>query len=405
MSNDSDSSKETASGQNDPNTGEQTPASTDKPKKPGKSTSAKTGKVLDELASKNKPKAGGKIRRRTSNGGQGALLLFVIVLLPILAAALYVAYQQYLMRDTVSQLQQANQTLTTTLQNQTATLADMERQLAQPAPQFDSAPLQQTDATLRGEIQRLQQQLAQLESQQVSASAAPDFGWKLQEAEYLVNLASQKLELEADISGAIALLQSADNALTESGRAGIFNARQAVAEDLTLLQSLSPLDRDGLYLRLGTLANSAASINLLTSMRQSFENQRSAQSTPALETAADNNVLEATLDFLSEVFIWREWDERPEAMLASGQEAVIKQNLSLHFKQAQLALLDRNTMLYQRSLQDARQLLERYAVTNSTTGQSVLAEINALAALDIDPALPTLEQSLAAVRQLADSER
>ncbi|MEQ8406869.1 MAG: uroporphyrinogen-III C-methyltransferase [Gammaproteobacteria bacterium] len=422
MSKDSDNTSDTKPKQDDTGdavqsakTAAKTAAKTDKSDKTGETAetgkpakAGSTAKVLDELASKNKPKAGGKTRRASSSKSQAPLVLLIIVLLPILAVALFVAYQQFLMRDTVVQLQQANQNLTTTLQNQTVTLSELEQQLAQQMatpPQVDTGPLRETEAALRSEIQRLEQQLSRVESQQVSANATPDFGWKLEEAEYLVTLASQKLQLEADISGAISLLQSADVALTESEQPGIFNARQAIADDLTSLQALTPMDRDGLYLRLNALSNSAANINLLTSMRQSFENRRNVESTPLAVTDTENSVVDATLEFLSEVFIWREWDERPEAMLASGQEAVIKQNLSLHFKQAQLALLDRNSALYERSLQDARALLERYAVTNSAAGQAVLSELDAVQGIDIDPPLPTLEQSIATVRQLTDSER
>ena len=405
MSKESDNSKDTTPEQDE--TGK---AAKGKPAKAASKTASAgdTAKVLDELASKNKPKSGSKPRRTTSRKTQSPAVLFIVLLLPILAAALYVAYQQFLMRDTVVQLQQANQQLTTTLQNQTVTLSDLEQQLAQQMaapPQVDTGPLRETETALRNEIQRLEQQLSRLESQQVSVNAAPDFGWKLEEAAYLVTLASQKLQLEADIAGAISLLQSADVALTESEQPGIFNARQAIADDLTSLQALTPMDRDGLYLRLHALSNSAANINLLTSMRQSFENRRNSDSTPLTVTETENSVVDATLEFLGEVFIWREWDERPEAMLASGQEAVIKQNLSLHFKQAQLALLDRNSVLYERSLQDARTLLERYAVTNSAAGQAVLSELDLVQRIDIDPPLPALEQSIATVRQLTDSER
>ena len=413
MSKDSENSTDTTPGPDD--TGDATtkdsaakPVNSKPAKSSGKGASAgETAKVLDELASKNKPKAGGKTRRASSRKIQSPLILLIFLLLPVLAVALFVAYQQFLMRDTVAQLQQANQNLTTTLQNQTVTLSELEQQLAQQMatpPQVDTGPLRETEAALRSDIQRLEQQLSRVESQQVSASAAPDFGWKLQEAEYLVTLASQKLQLEADITGAISLLQSADVALTESEQPGIFNARQAIADDLTSLQALTPMDRDGLYLRLNALSNSAANINLLTSMRQSFENRRNVESTPLTVTDTENSVVDATLEFLSEVFIWREWDERPEAMLASGQEAVIKQNLNLHFKQAQLALLDRNSVLYERSLQDARALLEGYAVTNSAAGQAVLSELDLVQAINIDPPLPTLEQSIATVRQLTDSE-
>ena len=49
--------------------------------------------------------------------------------------------------------------------------------------------------------------------------------------------------------------------------------------------------------------------------------------------------------------------------------------------------------------------LQRYAVTNSTAGQALNLELEQLSAIDIDPSLPSISQSLSLISQLVASER
>ena len=196
------------------------------------------------------------------------------------------------------------------------------------------------------------------------------------------------------------MIENADSSLVDSGNSNVFATRQSIAGDLARLRSLEPLDREGIYLRLGILASEAEKINLLSSMRENFENQRNADSAPLEISSSSSGFVDSSLSFLGSVFVWREWDETPEAMLEPGQDAYIKQNLQIILEQAKLALLSTDKQLYQRSLSDASDWLHRYAVTDSVIGQSLLAELDELASMDIDPALPSLAESLALIRQL-----
>jgi uroporphyrin-3 C-methyltransferase len=105
------------------------------------------------------------------------------------------------------------------------------------------------------------------------------------------------------------------------------------------------------------------------------------------------------------VFVWRRWEERPEAMLAPGQETLIKLNLRLQLKQAQLALMDGDQAGFQQALAETGEILRRYAVTDSEGGRVLSNELQSLQGLNINPPLPPLTESLNRIRQLAESER
>lgn len=371
-----------------------------------------TAKILDEISRNTSAKSGkgSKVGRRPgkSPGSAARFFSLLILMLPLLAVIAYLAWQQLQLQQTLASLEQQNQQLGTTLASQESQLQQLQQRPPPEVPD-NSAALEALSERLNsqfaGQLQQLRQQLAQVQSSQVSQTADVDFSWKLFEAEYLLTIANQKLLLEADVDSAIALAEQADAALVASEHSGAFAVRQALADEVGALRNAERVDQDGIYLRLENLAANVGDLDLLNSMRENFALREAQQSVPVELGTTSQGWWNSTLDFLGEIFVWRRWDERPEAMLAPGQETLIKLNLRLSLKQAQLALLARDQQQFQQTLAETRAIMQRYAVTDSAAGQALAGELNRLAQLDINPPLPTLNETLNRVRQLADSER
>jgi uroporphyrin-III C-methyltransferase len=372
----------------------------DKPATPNK---PETPKILEEIASKNKVKPA---RAKGSPLAVLRTLLFSVLILALLAGMGFVAFQQYLLDQQLAAMRNRNQQLNLTISSQSEQLQQLQQQVAAPAEPLviDDSAVREVESSLNSEIRAIQQQLARLQDEQLVA-VGNDNRWKILEANYLLNLASQKLGLEADIDSAIRLMQNADAALLASGDNSVFSARQAITADLALLRELEPVDREGIYLRLANLIDKVDDIDLLNSMRQNFEDRRGEQSAVVQIGSGEGGVLDATLDFLGSVFVWRKWEETPEAMLAPGQETSIKQSFRLLLEQAQLALLQRDGDMYRQSLANCRRWLQRYAVTESAFGRDLMATLEQLDAINIAPVLPSLGQSLSALQLLANRER
>lgn len=380
---------------------------------------AETPKILEEISKSNSANASGRSTRKQLKARR-RFTAVIVMLLPLVAAVLFVGYQQISLQSQLVELAVENQQLTQNLDQQTVQLRQLEQNQQQvPEPvEIDDAAVRELEFTLTEEIEQLRTQLADLQTQRLSANSATSQEWKIFEAEYLIGIASQKLQLEGDVVTASAQLQRADQALLDSGSSNVFAVRQAIAAELQQLRNIELLDREGIYLQLNNLLVEMAGIDLLNSMRTEFENQRNAESEPlgleategeaegAAEGAAETSgYLESSLDFLSSIFIWREWEETPQAMLAAGQDELVKQNLSLMLEQAQLALLMRDNGLYQQALIKSKGWLQRYAVIDTEQGRTLLAALDKLAGYDIDPILPLLNQSLLLIRQLTASER
>ena len=124
------------------------------------------------------------------------------------------------------------------------------------------------------------------------------------------------------------------------------------------------------------------------------------------ELAGDTTGLfETSLEFLGTIFVWRKWEDLPEAMLIPGQEAVIRQNFRLMLEQAKFAVLNRSDLLYQHHLKNALDWLQTYMVTETGSGEAAYLELFELTAVEVDPELPSLSESLRTLEQLAASVR
>ncbi|MEX0963245.1 MAG: uroporphyrinogen-III C-methyltransferase [Pseudohongiellaceae bacterium] len=367
---------------------------------------SETPKILDEIAKSNAAKPGNSASRKQQTARR-RFAVVIIILLPIVAGVLFVGYQQIDQQTRLAELELENQRLNQSLAAQSSQLGQIEQaRLTEPdAIEFDDSSVRQLELSLTQEISVLTAQLAELQAEQLSASNETDQQWKVLEAQYLLGIASQKLQLEGDVATAIAQLQLADRALVDSGSSSAFAVRQAIASDLQALRNIEVLDREGIYLRLDNLIAEMESIDLLNSMRTEFENRRDAGSQPLRLGADASNYLDSSLEFLGTIFVWRKWEETPQAMLAPGQDDLIKQNLRLMLEQAQLALLMRDDSLYQQAMMKSKDWFQRYAVTESIQGQTVTTELDRLSSLDIDPLLPALSQSLSLINQLVASER
>lgn len=367
---------------------------------------SETPKILDELSKSNSAKA----TSRTTRKQQTARRRFAVVtsiLLPIVAGVLLLAYQQISLQSKLAGLELENQRLNQSLATQSAQLVQIEQaQLITPEPvEFDDSSVRELESALSEDIDSLTVQLANIQAAQMSTNSATDRAWKVLEAQYLLGIANQKLRLEGDVVTAISQLEIADQALVDSASSSVFAVRQAIASDLQELRNIEVLDREGIYLRLDNLLAEMENIDLLNSMRTEFENRRNTES-QTLQLGSDaTNFLDSSFEFLGSIFVWREWEETPEAMLAPGQDDLIKQNLRLMLEQAQLALLMRDNSLYQQAMAKSQAWLQRYAITDSVRGQALTTELDQLREIDIDPLLPALSQSLSLINQLATSER
>ena len=264
--------------------------------------------------------------------------------------------------------------------------------------------LQALEAGLAEQGTALEQQRSQLMRQGESLSridASDRESWLLAEAEYLLRLANQRLIMTGDLAAARALLDNVDGILRELDDAALHPVRAAIASDLAALRAVPQVDVEGTYLRLGALLEQAGELAIMRLPGEQQELQPPPQ--PRQEAAPGDwqqslqQGWESALDKLSDYLTIRRRDVPVEALMDPRWEGLVRQNLRMLLEQARVALLSGNQSLYRESLDRARYWVTEFFQSDEATARSMAREIDQLAAVQVDVALPDVSASLGAL--------
>ncbi|MGE4338440.1 MAG: uroporphyrinogen-III C-methyltransferase [Pigmentiphaga sp.] len=335
--------------------------------------------------------------------------------------------------------------LAATLRHQQTQLNDFGREATR---RLDEAVAQAQEARRQAQeahrtVQGMDRRLAELDSRTQHTEAQQDAleaAWHelavgaetsvLVDVEQSLLLAAEQLQLAGRVPSAIAALQAAEARLSRAARPAYRSAQQAVARDLKRLQALPYQDFalaieqiDGMLKDIAQFPLKAPGLGVAPSARQSsFPPGAAAAGAPdepssAPETASGEwweqawgaslawaertrNAAVTELNRLVEV---RRVDQ-PDALLLSADQAdILRANLALRLIEARMALLARLDALWVADLDTVRQAIQRYGEPNSPITRRLLRQLDELRAVDPVPTLPSLSESLKAVRGLLSS--
>ena len=219
--------------------------------------------------------------------------------------------------------------------------------------------------------------------------------WLLAEAEYLMHLANQRLTLEHDINSAEAMLTSADKIIAEINDPGLIDIRQALASEILNLQQLSHLDYQGLYLKLDAMISSLGKLQQRSFLRENLP--ETITDTTKTTNEQSNQFMAIWSNIwgdLKQAVLIRRLDKPVEPLLAPEQDYYLKQNLRLMLEQASLALIDKNTLIYQSSINKALSWLEHYFIQNNKQISELKSALSEISSFKIDQTLPDISKSL-----------
>ncbi|MGM0450286.1 MAG: uroporphyrinogen-III C-methyltransferase [Pseudomonadota bacterium] len=218
--------------------------------------------------------------------------------------------------------------------------------------------------------------------------------WLLAEAEYLLRLANQRLELEGDHQGALRLLQSTDELLSETDAPGVHPIREALAEEILTLRTMDPVDRTGIHLQL------EAAMGMIPELGGGER----AEITPAqgdsgvLDPEADASLWQQLLGVLDRMVSIRRVDEPTQALLTPRQETQAQLHLQLMLEQAAAALLRGEEAVYRRSLGRADEWLTRWYDNSNRTASTLSDLITELRDTPVKVTPPDISDSLALLK-------
>lgn len=228
--------------------------------------------------------------------------------------------------------------------------------------------------------------------------------WLLAEAEYLLRLANQRLELERDWEGAVSMLTAADNVLIETRNPRLDKVRAQIARELMALRAVPAVDRVGAIFRLQALQEQVTS---LPWMPEKLIPDAAVTEEPRVleEQTWYWNIWYSIKDNVTRMVRIRERDAPIAAPLTPDQQYYLQQNMHLMLEQAQVALLREQTELYTHSLARVQTWLDQYLVIEDERTLAARAALAELSVWEVAPERPDITASLVLLQKLVEEQR
>jgi len=257
--------------------------------------------------------------------------------------------------------------------------------------------MQQQFLETQTQYQELQKDLTQVQNfvqKKFSAAAAVE----LSSINQLIWLADYNLIYLHDQDSALLALRFAKRHLAELDNLPISTGtlRNLLAQNIASLESLPGLDLNNVLAKFGDLQMRITQLPLRGSMATT---QVAKADQDSLTTVRQQwlDLLKTCLHNLQQLIIIQHLDRPIEPLLPQIQQQYLQYNLQLLLQQAQWALLHRQKLVYQISLRQIKEAVQRQAAENASVTQAVMRYIEELQRIELEPTLPDLSPTLAAI--------
>ena len=231
--------------------------------------------------------------------------------------------------------------------------------------------------------EKMQLQLLQAASEFSSTQVYNPKKWQMAEALYLIQLAQQRIVLEQDAVGAINILQAADQILLEVSDVGLLVVRKQLKKDISALMSLNPIDSNGIILRLDDLNEKVQAFESIVQKEPSSEKQ-----------SPEKSITEK----LSGLISIKKLDSHHKINIDENLFIVAQQRLQLNIEQAKLSLMNKNQLMYQRSINSSMQVLALF-FSDQYFFEYINEQLNELKNIKINNSLPQVMDSINRLKQ------
>lgn len=290
-------------------------------------------------------------------------------------------------------------------------ISDMQQQLAKKIAEMDGsskanqmllAQNQEQVRELFAKVTTLETRYAEAQNQRAALEALyNDLSVNrdetaLAEVEQLLLIASQQLQLSANVKAALIAMQSADARLQRMDHAAFNGLRKAISRDMDKLRALPSVDITGINFQLNNLITAVDELPLV--YQQRVANQAIEQAVPAKDETAWQKLLREIWQEVKQLVRIENTGKNEIPLLPPDQEFFLRENLKLRLLSARLALLSRDENSYRQELKTAQLWTARYFDVKSSRGAGLSAALKKLAVSSINVELPDISASLQAVR-------
>jgi uroporphyrin-3 C-methyltransferase len=248
-------------------------------------------------------------------------------------------------------------------------------------------------AQLDGKLTESQNQQVALEALYQELSRNRD-EWALAEIDQILTIASQQLQLAGNVQAALVALQTADARLARGDRPQFIPLRKVLARDIERLKATPSIDVVGLTLKLDQVSALVDSVPLVIDERLKPDTGAARPADGGFWSRFGHEVW----DELKSLVRIEVMDKPDPGLVSPTQAFFLRENLKLRLLNARLALLSRNETVYRQDLRTAQAWVDRWFDARARQTQAMQTTLKQLAAVSVQIEIPTIAESLNAVR-------
>lgn len=268
-----------------------------------------------------------------------------------------------------------------------------------------AAALQARVLSLETEVAAAQSQQIAIETMYQELSRTRDERL-LAEVEQTITIAAQQLQLAGNIEVALIALNGADARLAKAAQPQFLPLRKLIARDIANLTALPVADISGLALKIESIVAQVDGFPMAFEQRPTHEAGRIAAGAKKInDTAVTTPAPPWWQTLLKDVWVEvkqlvrvERVDRADPGLLPPPQAYFLRENIKLRLVNARLALLARDSRSFREDTRQVAEWLERYFDTQSRPVQTAITTLQGYSTLDIVRQAPSLNETLAAVR-------
>ena len=246
--------------------------------------------------------------------------------------------------------------------------------------------IQTKEQALRESVQKLHDQLDRNSDD-----------WVVAEAEYLIRVADQRLQLTRDTHTAVRALENADQRLRDMGDPSLLEVRKKITDDVVALRAVPDPDIEGMALTLGGLAQR---VDVLPLTGGPSEHAMPTDAAGAQDGAAHTGwrgFLSRLWGQIKTLVVIQHKGAGGKPLLPPDERYFLRENLRLKLEAARLALLRHDDKTFSDILGTAGEWLTEYFDPQSQAVISMQESLKTLAGTDLAPTLPDVSDALKAL--------
>jgi uncharacterized protein HemX len=249
-------------------------------------------------------------------------------------------------------------------------------------------------AELEARVADTQEQRVALEEMYRELSRSAD-DRVLSEVEQMLVAASQQLQLAANVRGALAALQAAEQRLARAEKLPVAPLRRAIAQDLERLKAVPVVDSVGLAVKIDNLIAQSDALPLPV---PDIPGPRNVARARPLEESGMARVARDFWDEMRSLVRIREIETPDTILLTPAQSYFLRENVKLRLLAARMALVARDEASFREDLKATQVWIAKYFDPKAKATTAALASLKELAASPVSISVPDINASLAAVR-------